>query len=1803
MEENQNGNGNGTNPNVGFFRETLNKESAHIGYPNESPLFALNANVEGFRGNAFRYQTEQGNEMCFNLPEGYIPIGKIYIEDNTLAVFSTDNTNSEIGLVKDCQYETLINAECLYFSTEYPVSGQSRIRKGCDRIIYWRDSYNSDRWLNIDEYLRCKEFDCNLITFNPQVLEPCIELVSVNNQGGFLELGTYSFGVEILDKNENLVHRSDLTRKIPIYDEFTTDSYENIDGGHNIAIYSPEIGGVPKTTKSISLRFTNLNTDFAFLRVFVRYANTGDGQVTTSHYVGNLIPITSTEETFTYSGYNVDNGDFQIPNTQTVIPKVIYDRSKAMEQVQGRLLRANVSEPYIDVSEYQKAASKIWTEWTSKSEKQEFQKCLKLTGMIYSDSEECNNGVEYTITYKVDNQSKTVSDKITFKGTSLNSQFEINQVIECAYAHSTFTDINLTFNCLKEGSCKNDCTLDYFVELVERNELNGSSKDPNTYWMDSTFMDDEIYAFGIVFEHANGYKSPVFHIPGIAKDSIIEDGDCKKISNVPDDPILYKCLYIEGQLADIVNCVIKVEYNISYKINGISYFASDTLLMDNYGSAGEIFPIYIYRAEITDVISDVILTSKCTAIPVNFPYHPDCQPNTELECPLQWGVKVCNGESDNYEVQQCISIVGDIYVPNDKSIVKLDYTLNFKVNNIPNTITGTLDFDLNLQSKYQLPKVLYCGNENDLITEISLDTVCTTISIDGPVTEQGTCLVFYELSYVTTGNENTPGVELDSDIIQTWSEDLIPFIDLSASEYNSLPDSQKLERWQVYNTARGNTSGRMAYYECKEAVYQKPDSCCISDYWGKDYCGNALEGTPIRHHKFPCKSMLPGAGYKLGVVFNNVNYPSEDIVSHFFVVGKRTENNKTVLDQGFAGNLGKDKTRTAFSFFQPNIGTATPGKGFPDCRSKLDLDTERLWYMTPRMLFNKEYINGGYIKLIKKVSPLKRNVKVIEVDEVDTRSTQKTDVFLGTRINCYGNYQDKINSEKRYYPIYKNYIIDPYSEYQDGTQLITNISNTNKIGIIRSDKIFELFNGTLALISFKVNRDVYCNLETIQYLRLHNCNLTINNKNSYEIYGGDVFNSRPTIANSFIWKVNKNYLQAVGAVAALIVIVAAAFIIPGVAPAAIAAIGLTPALSAVIGVIAALGAGYVQNRAIETFLNDFLKKKFVNFLCDRDLNKALDKIDEDLEDYVAVATEFINNFELTSEVNGELRHSGVSICGTYPRFVSTDGLCSAEEDKIYGYLRDRLTYYDEENKEIKVLQLLCPEFYGYNKDYSLVYGEKVYFSLPRTYDFCRACTNEFKNTIIYSEKSFDTEEKDSYLVNLINNVVDIPAHRGEIFNVKHRTNILYIQCKESTFVMQPNPQVMKTDKDLVVLGTGDFLALPPQEMMQTDVGYGGSQSTTAYCNTEHGYVWLDQSKGEIYSIGQGVEEISQMRMEPWFKENLPSVFAQEFFKTTGEEYPFLDAITDPKGLGVMMVYDPKHERLIIHKKDYRPLQEINIEDGKEDIKKIYFDGDSFYRYDYVRLVKGKVRIPIQLTNKIYFENKSWTISYSLKYKKWISYHSYMPYFMYNDRNYYYTADGSKLYRHLHNGNYLTYYGIKFPFMIEGVNTHLVTSSLHHFEYISTSEVFNNDTQTFILKPEVTFNKAYFYNTDETTGLLDLLYINQHTDPYANILLPEGTKSVIYTDENYKISGIRDVSNGSPVTSRGWSDIQSYFNVNGTNHGYIDLVPINYDYGVNPYELKEVNDKLMIYRLIYEPKQDDVRLSIILTMNHSKPSRR
>ena len=39
-----------------------------------------------------------------------------------------------------------------------------------------------------------------------------------------------------------------------------------------------------------------------------------------------------------------------------------------------------------------------------------------------------------------------------------------------------------------------------------------------------------------------------------------------------------------------------------------------------------------------------------------------------------------------------------------------------------------------------------------------------------------------------------------------------------------------------------------------EDRYTDSSKCEDSDYWGKDYVGNSLNNTPIRHHRFPTRS-------------------------------------------------------------------------------------------------------------------------------------------------------------------------------------------------------------------------------------------------------------------------------------------------------------------------------------------------------------------------------------------------------------------------------------------------------------------------------------------------------------------------------------------------------------------------------------------------------------------------------------------------------------------------------------------------------------------------------------------------------------------------------------------------------------------------------------------------------------------------------------------------------------------------------------------------------------------------------------
>ena len=343
-----------------------------------------------------------------------------------------------------------------------------------------------------------------------------------------------------------------------------------------------------------------------------------------------------------------------------------------------------------------------------------------------------------------------------------------------------------------------------------------------------------------------------------------------------------------------------------------------------------------------------------------------------------------------------------------------------------------------------------------------------------------------------------------------------------------------------------------------------------------------------------------------------------------------------------------------------------------------------------------------------------------------------------------------------------------------------------------------------------------------------------------------------------------------------------------------------------------------------------------------------------------------------SSINTSLRNYGTEPCNTY-----------YQQGDLSNYLRNKILFYDEEGGAFAPRPILCPEFYEYNRDYSVMPCDTVYFPLTRVYDYCSQCIGDHSTRIVWSPKSFDEDLFDTYSVNNVNDYDDMPGHKGDVTDLMYKNNYLFTHSEESTFVSRPNPQTIQLDNTEAYLGTGTFLGVPEQEINEADLGYAGKQTLLDHINTEHGYTWVDQKHGKIFNYTNGLEEISRNGMYHWFKENLPSKI--EEVNTTSN--------TIAQDNWLIGTYDPKNERYILHKKDYRVKNNLTIGnlDGRNTIR---FDGTNFYH-------NGQ---QIFLDDTDFFCDCSWTISYSYKYKAWRSWHSYMPTWAYYDDKTFYTFE-------------------------------------------------------------------------------------------------------------------------------------------------------------------------------------------------------
>ena len=288
---------------------------------------------------------EPANLLCAVIP--YTVIGAIKTYGDQWVIYSTDDTNSEIGIFDDseCKYETLVNDPCLNFNRKYLITGAAKENYDCSWQVYWDDSNNPSRTLNLDDvpykqiitsapgadcviYEDTTDLDCEKLRLAPLLDTPCVK-ISKNEDGGQLRNGSYQAYVAYVVNGQKVTDYIGVSNIQALFD------HKNNGGSFIIDI-------------------TNLDQQFEEYEVVIFSDNQGAK-------VGTKLGVYSTEQ----SRISVDFIDPALPAVQLsllFLRSPAYEKSESMYVVNDYLIRQGPTEQF-DFN-YQPLANKIQTKWT-----------------------------------------------------------------------------------------------------------------------------------------------------------------------------------------------------------------------------------------------------------------------------------------------------------------------------------------------------------------------------------------------------------------------------------------------------------------------------------------------------------------------------------------------------------------------------------------------------------------------------------------------------------------------------------------------------------------------------------------------------------------------------------------------------------------------------------------------------------------------------------------------------------------------------------------------------------------------------------------------------------------------------------------------------------------------------------------------------------------------------------------------------------------------------------------------------------------------------------------------------------------------------------------------------------------------------------------------------------------------------------------------------------------------------------------------------------------------------------------------
>ena len=935
-------------------------------------------------------------------------------------------------------------------------------------------------------------------------------------------------------------------------------------------------------------------------------------------------------------------------------------------------------------------------------------------------------------------------------------------------------------------------------------------------------------------------------------------------------------------------------------------------------------------------------------------------------------------------------------------------------------------------------------------------------------------------------------------------------------------------RWMVFNTAikTGNqsnadeTEGYLSYYHCNTAQYSERETCDGEDYWGEDYCGNPLTDRPIRHHKMP----------------DNI------LESHYYV------------EPVPAGEVGKQYIRPLglefdnIEYPHPDIvshkivrvernsaNTTVADKGIIyNSYDRTGIIESNNWnliqtkeYYSPEMLFNKTYFPNVYMKLELTAFEMLDQIQQGEYEGNNLALYFDDDCsyLLPAFADRYNNIPvDVINLQ-----VYDSKYLSPVSP----DLLVDGLQEANTDTLTGEDTINDL-----PRTEFIYNR-AYTPHKYFFYTSLHDVNYDMHLRDHYvtlclvrDVYC-DLFNLRYIETEPCPFTLDDETKVYGGD----IYITGMSFSIEY-----LNTTELPLTLNA--GSCEYNTTRYMTWMYFESSINADLR-------FDNPTTLTPPGFDEDIEDLITCDTYYDGLWE---NINEYLQYH-----------------------KVYA------TWYQYENENL-FNKKHCPEYFGYNPDYTAEPNLKIHTILPFTYDCCSKCLEVNVNRVAYSNQSFQEELVDHYRIFLPNNYRDLDGETGRITDIFTRNNDLYVHTAESLWQLPQNFQERVTGNIVTYLGSGDFFGIPPRKVVDSELGNVGNLHKRATIKTPHGVVIVSEPDGKVYLLTDTFKVLSDAGMSNWFEEHLTDCLCNQLDSfyvncpSCPENVPCCPSYSNSD---IITGYDERNDRVLITKRDYEIKEEtffgLTTLGGSFQVPNMLaFDINSGVFVEYTE--EDGIAV-VEVGDDRYFCDKSWTISYSFITNSWVSWHSYLPRWYMYTRKALYSGQNNVVWKHNHEGyHFQTFYGLYYPFTIEWVDNpeHIQTKIWNHVMLQMQAKRWDAEAKCFVDLRYDTFSSGYMYNSWQLTGLFNLAVRNE-----SNIFNANRFDNVVIIDReerDWRLNCIRD-----KVTNY---DVPLFIK---------DCVDFRYtDKNINPaalevtkkwFDSELLRDKFIVIRLSYANRND------------------